>query len=144
VPTATLWIIGLFVSLIVGQFAAGVLTVKLRQYLHKKPQFKIRPIGDEWRLYAGIDFYPPLKESERSVPIWLTGPMERLFFTLIVAFQLSGAAIAMVAWITIKMFTSDTKRKERHAEDAFPFQFTGLLGNLTSMLFALVGGLICR
>ena len=44
---------------------------------------------------------PP--SAGRAMPGWLMGLSERLFFTLIIAFDVSGAAIAMIGWMTLKM-----------------------------------------
>jgi hypothetical protein len=140
--TVALWVIGLFISLVVGQLAAGYLVVNLRKYLHNDTQFKSYSKEQKFCFYFGIDFYPPLDPSERQIPAYITGPTERLFFTLLVAFDISGAAVAMVAWIGLKMATSKSFRNREESESVFPFELTGLLGNLTSMLFALAGGVI--
>jgi hypothetical protein len=142
------WLFGLFVSIFLGHLVTAFSLVRLRKYLEQRE--------DEWKeftrdqrfdFYVGLEFYPPLPESsERQVPLLITGTAERLFFTLIVAFDVSGAAIAMIAWITLKMLASRRFRERRAEEEgALPlaFEFAGLLGNLSSMFFALVGGLIC-
>ena len=144
------WLFGLFVSIFLGHLVTAFSLVHLRKYLEQRE--------DEWEeftrdqrfdFYVGLEFYPPLPESsERQVPLLITGSAERLFFTLIVAFNVSGAAIAMVAWIALKLLASRPYREERAMEEGaatpLAFEFAGLLGNLSSMFFALVGGLICR
>lgn len=51
------------------------------------------------RLYQGIDEKPKRADGEpKRVPGALTGFIERLFFTWIVAFDISGAATAMIGW----------------------------------------------
>ena len=141
------WIFGLFVSLFIGHVVTAFSLVCLRKHLEQRE--------DEWNeftrdqkflFYFGIDFYPPIDPSERQVPPLIAGTAERLFFTFIVAFNVSGAAIAMVGWITLKLITSRPYREKRAEEEGAPplaFEFAGLLGNLSSMFFALVGGLIC-
>jgi hypothetical protein len=141
------WIFGLFVSLFVGHVLTAFSLVHLRKYLEQRE--------DEWNefakdqkflFYFGIDFYPPIDPSERQVPPLIAGSAERLFFTLIVAFNVSGAAVAMVGWITLKLLASRPYREKRAEEEGAPplaFEFAGLLGNLLSMFFALIGGLIC-
>jgi uncharacterized membrane protein len=144
------WILGLFVSLFVGGVVTALSLVHLRKYLEKREdEFKEFSRGQKFDFYFGIDFYPPLPESvERQVPLWITGTTERLFFTFVVAFDLGGAAVAMIGWITLKMLASRKYReqsaKEEGATTPLAFEFAGLLGNLSSMFFALVGGLICR
>ena len=143
------WLFGLFVSIFLGHLVTAFSLVHLRKYLEQRE--------DEWKeftrdqrfdFYVGLEFYPPLPESsERQVPLLITGTAERLFFTLVVAFNVPGAAIAMVAWIALKLLASRADRERRAEELEKPllaFEFAGLLGNLSSMFFALVGGLICR
>ena len=141
------WIIGLGVSLAVGQVATASFLIFLRRYVEQRHQ-EFREFSKKRKLllFLGLDFYPPIDVSERHVPAWVTGPMERLFFTIVIVYDVSGAAIAMVAWITLKMLAS-RKYREKRAESvgigsALPFEYAGLLGNLSSMFFALVGGLL--
>lgn len=141
------WIIGLGVSLVIGQVVTACLLVLLRRYLERREEeFKGFSGKRKLCIYLGIGFYPPIDPSERQVPPWITGPAERLFFTLIVAYGVSGTAVAMVAWIALKMLSSRPYREQRAAlegiSSALPFEFAGLLGNLASMFFALIGGLI--
>ena len=88
------------------------------------------------------------KAPERHVKPLIPGLLERLFFTVIIAFEVSGAAVGMVTWIALKMLASRKYREERAGEEGFPsglpFEYAGLVGNLLSMLFALVGGLCIR
>jgi hypothetical protein len=144
------WILGLSVSIFIGHVLTAFSLVHLRRYLERREEeFKEFTRGERFDFYVGLEFYPPLPESsERQVPLLITGSAERLFFTLIVAFNVSGAAIAMVAWIALKLLASRPYREERAMEEGaatpLAFEFAGLLGNLSSMFFALVGGLICR
>lgn len=80
-----------------------------------------------------------------DVPSWLIGLTERTFFVFLVAFELSAVAVAMIGWLTVKMLynwniLSDGKKNITVRSLAF----SALLANLISMLFALIGGLICR
>ena len=141
------WIIGLGISLAVGQVATASLLIFLRRYVEQRHvEFRQFSKKRKLLLFLGLDFYPPVDVSTRHVPAWVTGPVERLFFTLIIVYEVSGAAIAMVAWITLKMLASRKYREERAKSvgigSALPFEYAGLLGNLSSMFFALVGGLI--
>ena len=97
------------------------------------------------------------------------GSIERLFFSVATAFNLSGIAIGMVAWIAAKMAanwssveSTERYKKVVHREatmsDASPdeeeaildslftnlvrLRFSALIAGLVSMLFALVGALI--
>lgn len=93
------------------------------------------------------------KEEERydefvvaaDIPSWLVGLIERTFFTILVAFNVSATAVAMIAWVTVKMLYSwDIVWRERENITVRSLVLSALLGNLVSMLFALIGGLICR
>ena len=114
------WVIGLFVSLVIGGLLASCFVDQSRKYLDIK------------------------KPDERGVSPWVTGIIERLFFTVAIAFNLSGATVAMIAWIGAKMATDWNRPEEdRIGPNARAGAVTGLLGGLISMLFALIGGLIC-
>ena len=49
------------------------------------------------RIRMGLDSKPGSSPRTQAVPSSLTGVVERLFFTFLVAFNVSGAGIAMVA-----------------------------------------------
>ena len=69
-----------------------------------------------------------------------------MFFTVVIAFDVSGAAIAMIGWTALKA----TARKERHGEHAgedvplIRLEFASIVAGLVSMLAALIGGLLCH
>ncbi len=111
------WAIGLFVALVVGAGATGLFINRLRAYL-KVP-----------------------KPSGRDIPAWLTGVAERLFFVFVIAFDVEGGAIAMMAWIALKMLPS-WELYVKHGSTNKPLAWTSLLGSLCSMFFALIGGLV--
>jgi len=78
-----------------------------------------------------------------DVPPWLVGITERTFFVILVAFDLSATAVAMIAWITVKMLCNWNILSGDKSITVRSSAFSALLGNLVSMLFALIGGLIC-
>ena len=79
--------------------------------------------------------------EEKSVPSWLTGMIERLFFTIAVAYNVGGSITAMMVWIAIKLAANWGPGAGRI--DTFRLRIvSSALGGLVSMLFALVGGLI--
>lgn len=83
-----------------------------------------------------------------TVPAWLIGVVERTFFTLAVAYDISGAAVGMIAWITVKMVSTwnrpDRKAPSDDPEIAVQLSMAALLASLLSMIFATAGGLIWR
>ena len=85
--SVTSWAIGIGVSVFVGWAFTWAFLEGLRK----------------WVGYKKKDYgYPP-------VPSWLTGMVERLFFTVVVALELPGSAIAMIGWLTLKMATNWNK-----------------------------------
>jgi hypothetical protein len=76
------------------------------------------------------------------------GYYERALFTLLIAFNISGTASGMFAYVTLKMIidwmniiTKDHEHIERKGVRSLIFR--SLIGSLISMLFAVIGGLIC-
>ena len=116
------WIIGFSVSVVVGLVVVWV----IHDLTHK---------------------HLDVPESQGGIPPWLLGVCERAFFTLIVAFTVSGAAISMIAWVGIKMATGWNRLGEATGGngDLRTRQSLGaLFVDLWSIGFALVGGLICK
>ena len=96
--------------------------------------------GERGEQKAYDDVMKPL-----DVPSWLIGLLERTFFTVLVASNVSATALAILAWVTLKMaFSWNIVWRERESITVRSLAFSALLANLFSMLFALIGGLICR
>jgi hypothetical protein len=119
VETFIRWIVGLFVALALGGVMTGWFLSSLRSYLNIA-----RPSG-------------------RDVPNWLIGVSERLFFALVIAFNVSGAAVAMMVWIVLKIIPN-WELHVRHGTANKPLTWSSILASLCSMFFALLGGLIIR
>ena len=82
---------------------------------------------------------------KEGVPGWLMGLVERTFFVLIIAFEVSGAAPAMIAWIALK--TAINWQRRGIGDELVSWireTQASVLTSLVSMLMALPGGLICR
>ena len=120
------WGLGLLIALGVGHFVTTMLLDWLRERVERvHPEEAVN-----WR---GPSIVPPE----------VTGLIERLFFTIIVAFDISGAAPGMMTWLAVKMLTH-WNRVENNLPPFSAGAFTALLAGLVSMFFALVGGLICK
>lgn len=81
------------------------------------------------------------------IPGSVTGFIERFFFTLLVAFDVSGTGVAMMGWISVKMASGWNTRARSDGEEwakAVGKSFIALLAGLVSMTFALIGGLVIR
>jgi hypothetical protein len=114
------WPAGLFVSLVFG----GIVT----QYYARKVK---KLIGDEDPNYRIL------------IPLSI-GVVESLFFTIGVAFNLSGVMIGMVAWMGAKMAAHWGKESQEHqVSNIVTVRFLVLVGTMLSLLFAMIGGLIC-
>lgn len=121
------WIVGLFVSLVLGA-AAVEIGLRLLRYMIR--------VGDKRSL--------PHASNVTGVPGWLTGIVERLFFTILIGFGVQGVPAAMMVWIGLKLTTNwNHPRWKDTPEEWTVFAFTALLAGLMSMLFAALGGLIC-
>ena len=114
------WPVGLLVSLVFG----GIVT----QYYARRV---MKLIGDEVPSYR---LFIPLS----------IGVVENLFFTIGVAFNLSGVMIGMVAWMGAKMAAHWGKESQEHQiSNIVTVRFLVLVGTMISLLFAMIGGLIC-
>jgi hypothetical protein len=118
------WTIGLLFSLVVGDIITRLFLKVLRRWLGTSPK-------------------PRLSRDSKEVPPWLTGAVERLFFTVLIGFETSGAPTAMIGWLALKLATNWNYPDWKEKPDARTFAFSALLGGLISMLFALLGGLMC-
>ena len=74
----------------------------------------------------------------------LVGIIERLFFTILVAFNITGFPIAMIAWSGVKIAVNWQAEKKETTYISSCLAFCSLIGTLLSLLFALFGGFICR
>lgn len=79
----------------------------------------------------------------RAVPSWITGVIERLFFTFLVYFEFSGIPAAMLIWLTLKMVTEWNSPLRKGTDTKDPrLALTALLAGIISLGFAAYGGLI--
>src|SRR5215510_6686967 len=117
------WVIGILFSLI-GDIVTRFFLKGLRYKLGTLPK-------------------PRISAGGKEVPPWLTGALERLFFTVLIGFEIPGVVTAMVGWLALKLATNWNHPDWKDKSDARTFAFSALLGGLVSMFFALLGGLIC-
>lgn len=115
------WIAGLAFSLVVGH----LVTSHFLSLLRKKLELDSLPKG------------------RRRISPSLTGAIERLFFTVLIGFDMSGASAAMIAWLALKLATNWNHLDWKGNPDARTRALSALLAGLVSMLFALIGGVIC-
>jgi hypothetical protein len=114
------WTVGLSVSLIFG----GIVT----QFYARKVRDLVSTDDPQYRLL---------------IPTCL-GIVENLFFSIGVAFEVSGAMTAMVIWMGAKMAAHWGRDAEvGHVHKVATVRFFVLSGTMVSLLFAMIGGLIC-
>lgn len=121
-PTACLWATGFAVALLLGQLMTWIFLRILRSWMgtpEKAPQ-----------------------ALAKRVPPWLTGTIERLFFTVLVGTNVDGFPTAMMAWLALKLASNWNHRDVEGHPDARAFALSALLAGVVSMLCALLGGLI--
>lgn len=115
------WILGLVFSCGIGHFAVGWFLNWLRE-----------------RADLSSKFIPGVP------PPWLTGILERGFFTIAVAVDASDALTAMMAWLALKLAANWQARVSWEDNKRILYMFTALLAGFMSMLFAFLGGLFIR
>ena len=114
------WTVGLSVSLVCGGIVNQYWARRLRKLIgNEEPRYRI------------------------FIPLSL-GVLENLFFTIGVAFDLSGVMVGMVAWMGAKMAAHwGRESKEHQVKNIETVRFLVLGGTMISLLFAMLGGLIC-
>lgn len=124
------WVVGLSISIVVGHFASS----KFRDFRNNH----IERISEDTQVKSVRND----QIQSETLPV-ITGLVERTFFTLVIAFDVSGGAIAMIAWLGAKMAVN-WNRLSGESAVARGFSMTALQTGMVSLFFALVGGLICK
>jgi prepilin signal peptidase PulO-like enzyme (type II secretory pathway) len=114
-------------SVVVGALvtiAAWWLLHKLLSKVHTQPEDKLGAFG--------------------ACPLWIPptiGVVERVLYTTLVGWNVSGAAAFIGAWVTIKALGGwqAVNKGTGYGRAAF---FVGLIGSALSVLFGIVGGLM--
>jgi hypothetical protein len=83
-------------------------------------------------------------DAKEEVPGWVTGAVERLFFTVLVGFESQGVPALMLVWIGLKMATNWNHPTWKDLPESRAYALSALLAGLVSMLFAFLGGLLIR
>ena len=127
-------VLGFLVSLLAGLWVTGRLINSLRKPI-------VRQVSELKPEERPID----VDQENLTMAAWQVGLVERIFFTVLVSLGISGIAPAMILWITVKMaYNWNILARKRGHRLVRSYMFATLLGNLCSMLFAAIGGSICR
>ncbi|HEX2521291.1 MAG TPA: hypothetical protein VHP35_04135 [Terriglobia bacterium] len=115
------WLVGLVVAT-VGGMPIGLLLKRTRKRL-------------------GITKSEDDKDKQLS-PL-LTGVVERFVFAIFVGLNIQGIAPGMMAWLGLKLAANWNRTKGDNQEQK-SLSLTAALAGLVSMMFAAIGGMICR
>jgi len=138
--TVLLLIHGIVVAVYLGHLWTDMFLSLIRNHIYSQTKMKKQDIDDV--------FIVPL-----AVPGWLTGLIERIFFGVLVAFNIPATAAGMLTWILIKMATDwhrilptthETQNNQNLSYGPRSLAYSSLLAGIVSLFFALIGGLICR
>lgn len=77
-----------------------------------------------------------------GIPSWLTGLIERLFFTVLVGLGYD-VALPVIAYIVLKIVVF-WQIKYKNLPNLGERAGTSLVGTTLSLLFAMIGGMICK
>lgn len=107
------------------------------------------PVTRLW--VRGLDSYidrfrdPDEKASSRiwRLPV-IMGIIERIVYTILVGFSVSGAAGFIGSWVTIKAIGGWAKWANTNSDYNRAVFSVGLLGSALSVIFGVVGGLIIQ
>jgi hypothetical protein len=125
------WLVGLLgVSLLLGSVCSYVVWDQLRRFFARTAQ------RQDWQVGQAAGRIP-------VQPI-LIGVLERLFFTILIAFNVSGVAAGLGTWILVKMVSGWNRLAGGDEVWRRMLAFNGLINNLVSLLFAIIGGLIAN
>ena len=141
------WILGLLISLLIGHYVTKKILNLLRSHVGCDDEAMTRFLASHAlnRNNSTNETHsddPDVLELNQ-VPPGLQGVLERFFFTIIIAFNVSGAAVAMMGWLAVKMVTNLNRGDLPSRPIVRARALTGLIGGLVSLTFALIGGLIC-
>lgn len=118
--TVIAWIVGLVLSALVGYMLVGVFLFWLRAKL-------------------GV----PFEKESPGVSPGITGGMERIFFSSLVAADASGYATAMIVWLALKL-VANWNRPDETERTRRLWGISGLVAGLMSLWVALLGGLFIK
>jgi hypothetical protein len=137
VRVVLLWILGSVVALVLGHVWTVTALRLIRNYVYVQTLKRQEQIG---AIYI----------DSLALPGWTVGTIERVFFGALVAFDIPATAAGMVTWILIKMATDWHRILGSGQQNKDPMYgprslaFGSLLGSMISLLFALIGGMVCR
>jgi hypothetical protein len=120
--------LGFFISCVIGHYVVKHFLGHLRQCMG------LRSRTDTLAMWIAA----PLTTR---TPAALTGFVERVFFTILVASNVSDILTGMIGWLALKLGANWQSRKDEIDEEVRTnYAFSALLAGLVSMLMAYLGG----
>lgn len=130
------WVLGLTISLLCGKYVISRVLRFIRNAVIKPKAYQAS---------GGKEEYDKLYKDALYIQGGFIEFLERIFFLVAVAFNISGTLVAMIGWVTVKMvYNWGLLTKDSPSTTKRSLAFSALFGNLLSMFFALLGGLVCR
>jgi hypothetical protein len=135
-----------FLGLALGYYLLAITSYALTRQYWLIAYFLVGQLGGH--VFAGT-LYSFAKNEKQSWSSLLTGVIERTFFFVVVATDVSGAAISMMAWVTLKnlayigRFFQDEGSSVASTE-LIKRQNLTLLSSLLSLFFAMIAGLCVK
>jgi hypothetical protein len=132
-----LWFsIGLVFSIFIGGKIIRVVLTKIKNKILEKAKENKEEVPEGYL-------------NELYIPGKSLGYWERFIFTILVGIDISGIAAGMFSYITLKMlidWLNLIAKNENYIKQTAvrSLIFRSLIGSLLSMLFAAIGGIICR
>jgi len=122
-------------------YGLGLIAVSLGSgityFVQKGLRRYVKSYGIESSVFPITDF----QKKRHTFQPFLVGVFERTFFTILIAFHVEGVGAGLILWITVKML-SGWNRYKRDTLKARVRAFNALMMNLTSLIFAVLGGSI--
>jgi len=104
-----------------------------------------RPFQDILEIYIRLPGRSGEIHATGRIPPDMTGTLERIFFTLMVAFDISGTATAMIAWMALKMTahwnSPEAAKMGSGDREIVTRRFSALITGMVSLTIAVIGGL---
>jgi hypothetical protein len=124
-----MWVLGFTISCVLGHYVVKYFLYHLRQCLELPSRSR-------------TDMLAMVGSSVLTrTPAALTGFVERVFFTILVATDVPDILTGMMGWLALKLGANWQSRKDEIDEEIRTnYAFSALLSGLVSMLMAYLGG----
>jgi len=119
----------------------GLIAVCLGHGITWFVRWGLRKYAESYGITSSVFKITDFQKKRHTFQPFLVGVFERTFFTILIAYKVPAVGAGLILWITVKMVVGWS----RYTIDTFDSRvraFNALMMNLTSLLFAVLGGLI--